>query len=51
MTEAVIAAIEAVLARDERVELIRGPDKEIKVLRVRRETVPIGKGDRTCGKK
>lgn len=41
MTEKVIRAIEKILERGERVELMKGPGGEIKVLRVRRETVPV----------
>ena len=51
MTEQTIRAIESILARGERVELMLGPGGEVKVLRVRRETVPVGEGGRTCGKK
>lgn len=42
MSEQVIAAIEKILDRGERVELLKGPDGKIKVLRIRRETVPVG---------
>ncbi len=42
MTEKVIRAIEKILDRGERVELMKGPGGEVKVLRVRRETVPAG---------
>lgn len=48
MTEKMITAIEAILDRGERVELLKGPDGKIKILRIRRETVPVG-GD-ICGK-
>ena len=40
MNEKTIRAIEAVLERGERVELWKGKSGEIKVIRVRRETVP-----------
>ena len=40
MNEKTIRAIEAVLERGERVELWKGKGGEIKVIRVRRETVP-----------
>lgn len=43
MTEKVIHAIEKILARGERVELLQGPNGEIKVLRIRRETVAVSK--------
>lgn len=46
MTEKVIHAIEKILARGERVELLKGPDGEIKVLRIRRETVAVSKKPR-----
>jgi len=42
MTKQIIAAIERILDRGERVELWKGPGGEIKVLRVRREIVPAG---------
>lgn len=42
MTSKVITAIEKILDRGERVELLKGPDGQIKVLRIRRETVPVG---------
>lgn len=42
MTEKVIRAIEKILERGERVELMKGPGGEVKVLRIRRETVPVG---------
>lgn len=51
MTEQTIRAIEAILSRGERVELMFGPTGEVKVLRIRRETVPVGKGAGTHGKK
>lgn len=41
MTEKMITAIEAILNRGERVELLKGPDGTIKILRIRRETVPV----------
>lgn len=41
MTAQTIRAIEAILARGERVELMTGPGGEVKVLRVRRETIPV----------
>ncbi len=44
MTEKMISAIEAILDRGERVELLKGPGGEVKVLRIRRETVPVEKG-------
>lgn len=50
MTKQTIQAIEAILARGERVELMTGPGGEIKVLRVRRETVPVEKGADRRGK-
>lgn len=46
MDKKMIAAIEAILARGERVELLTGPNGEIKILRVRRETVPVEKNRR-----
>lgn len=42
MSENVIRAIEKILDRGERVELMKGPCGEIKVLRIRREMVPVG---------
>lgn len=51
MTEDAIHTIEAILSRGERVELMTGPGGEVKILRVRRETVPIEKGANACGKK
>ena len=42
MTEKLIHAIETLLERGERVELWKGAGGEIKVIRVRRETVPVG---------
>ena len=50
MTEDAIRAIEAILKRGERVELLQGPDGKIKILRIRRETVPVEKGLLNCGK-
>lgn len=50
MTEKVIRAIEKILDRGERVELMKGPGGEVKVLRVRRETVPVEKGLLNRGK-
>lgn len=50
MTEKVIHAIETILDRGERVELMRGPGGEIKVLRIRRETVPVGGRDKRAEK-
>lgn len=50
MTEQVSRTIDKILARGERVELIPGPNGEVKVLRVRRETVPVGKGAATVAK-
>lgn len=41
MTEKVICTIEKILDRGDRVELMKGPGGEVKVLRVRRETVPV----------
>lgn len=41
MTEDTIRAIEAILSRGERVELMTGPGGEVKILRVRRETIPV----------
>ena len=41
MTEQTIRAI-AILSRGERVELLAGPGGEVKVLRIRRERVPVG---------
>lgn len=49
MSDQVIAAIENILDRGERVErveLLKGPGGEVKILRVRREIVPAGKGAR-----
>jgi hypothetical protein len=49
MSDQVIAAIENILdrgERGERVELLKGPGGEVKILRVRREIVPAGKGAR-----
>ena len=46
MDKKMIAAIEAILARGARVELLTGPNGEIKILRVRRETVPVEKNRR-----
>ena len=46
MSDQVIAAIENILdrgERGERVELLKGPGGEVKILRVRREIVPAGK--------
>ncbi len=51
MTEQVSRTIDKILARGERVELIPGPNGEVKVLRVRRETVPVRKEGRDSGKK
>lgn len=45
MTEQVKQAIEKILDRGDRVELMKGPEGEIKVLRVRRETIPVGGGN------
>lgn len=45
-----IRTIEAILARGERVELLNGPDGAIKILRIRRETVPVEKGLLNRGK-
>lgn len=42
MDKEVICAIEKILERGERVELMKGPGGEVKVLRIRRETVPVG---------
>ena len=42
MTEQTIRAIEAIPSRGERVELLAGPGGEVKVLRIRRERVPVG---------
>lgn len=50
MTEKVIRAIEKILDRGERVELMKGPDGTIKILRIRRETVSVEKGLLNCGK-
>lgn len=50
MTEKVICAIEKILDHGERVELMKGPGGEVKVLRVRRETVPVEKGLLNRGK-
>lgn len=50
MTEEVIRAIEKILARGDRAELMKGPDGAVKVLRVRRErvnTVSGGKEQKT----
>ncbi len=44
MTERVISTIEKILDRGERVELLKGPGGEVKILRIRRETVPVEKG-------
>lgn len=41
MTEPVIRAIEKILARGDRVELMKGPAGEVKVLRIRRETIQV----------
>ena len=41
MTEQTIKAIEAILAKDDRVELIPQPDGQVKVIRIRREPVKI----------
>ena len=46
MDNNVIRDTEAILARGERVELLTGPKGEIKILRVRRETVPVEKNRR-----
>ena len=51
MTEQVKQTIEKILARGERVELIPSRNGEIKVLRIRRETVLAAKEVCTCGKK
>lgn len=50
MTAQTIRAIEAILSRGERVELMKGPSGEVKVLRIRRETVPVEKGGFNRGK-
>lgn len=50
MTEKVIHTIETILERGERVELMKGPGGEIKILRIRRETVPVEKGLLNRGK-
>ncbi len=50
MDKKTVETIEAILSRGERVELMRGPAGEIKVLRVRRETVPLRKGGAAHGK-
>lgn len=42
MTEKMIHTIEKILERGERVELTKGPSGEVKVLRIRREVVPVG---------
>ena len=41
MTEQVIKAIESILAKDDRVELIPMPVGGVKVIRIRREPVKI----------
>lgn len=41
MTDQIIKAIEAILAKDDRVELIPMPDGTVKVVRIRREPVKI----------
>lgn len=48
MTEKVIRTIEKILDRGERVELMKGPGGEVKVLRVRRETVPVTENRSQC---
>ena len=48
MTEKVIHAIEKILDRGERVELMKGPGGEVKVLRVRRETGPVTENRSQC---
>lgn len=45
MTDQTIRTIESILSRGDRVELMKGPGGEIKVLRVRRETIPVGGDD------
>lgn len=41
MTEQVIKAIESILAKDDRLELIPMPGGEVKVIRIRRDPVKI----------
>lgn len=41
MTEQTIKAIESILAKDDRVELIPMPGGKVKVVRIRREPVKI----------
>lgn len=41
MTDKTIKAIEAILAKDDRVELIPMPDGKVKVVRIRRTPVKI----------
>ena len=48
MTEKVLHPIEKILDRGERVELMKGPGGEVKVLRVRRETVPVTENRSQC---
>lgn len=51
MNEKLIRAIEAILERGERVELWKGKGGEIKVIRVRRETLPIPPHEKTASGK
>ena len=48
MNEKMIRAIEKILDRGERVELMKGAGGEIKVLRIRRETVPVTENRSQC---
>lgn len=51
MTEKVIHAIETLLERGERVELWKGKGGEIKVIRIRRETVPTLPQEKAASRK
>lgn len=43
MTEKIVQAIESILKKGDRVELIPGPDNEVKVIHIKRKKVDIAR--------